>query len=413
MIGKLFRGKKPSAVLLLGLIFVFALSGAAYFTGFKYGLSQTKNIVIKGLANAQNPEDTKADFSVFWQAWDRLKEKHIDGREANEQKFIEGAIGGLADSFDDPYTVYFNAEDSKKFNDDIRGNFGGIGIEIGIRNNSLTVIAPLKGSPAERIGLRSKDNIVEIGNKPTSNLSIEQAVKLIRGDVGTEITLAIYREGWDKTKDFTITRETIMVPTIDWDINNNKIMHLRLYSFNENAEYLFGQAVSEALDKGARGMVLDLRNDPGGYLDTAVNLAGWFLSRGEVVVSEEFSTGLKNIFRANGNMRLKDFPVVVLINEGSASASEILAGALRDNRGVKLVGAKSFGKGTVQELSPLNDGSTLKVTIAKWLLPKGDAIDKNGLEPDYKVELPADWTKDKPDPQLNKAMEVIETQIKK
>ncbi|OGY59627.1 MAG: hypothetical protein A3B23_00710 [Candidatus Colwellbacteria bacterium RIFCSPLOWO2_01_FULL_48_10] len=132
-----------------------------------------------------------------------------------------------------------------------------------------------------------------------------------------------------------------------------------------------------------------------------------------MVVSEEFSTGLKNIFRANGNMRLKDFPVVVLINEGSASASEILAGALRDNRGVKLVGAKSFGKGTVQELSPLNDGSTLKVTIAKWLLPKGDAIDKNGLEPDYKVELPADWTKDKPDPQLNKAMEVIETQIKK
>jgi len=221
------------------------------------------------------------------------------------------------------------------------------------------------------------------------------------------------RDGWDSSKKFEITREIINVPTVDWSMKNGDVIYLQLYNFNAQAESLFYNAMLNGLMKGGKGLVLDLRNNPGGYLDEAVNLAGWFVDRGSVVVKERYADGHEQVLRTNGNQALKGFPVVVLVNEGSASASEILAGALRVDRGIKLVGVKTFGKGTVQEVDSLKDGSTLKITTANWLLPDGTLIDKNGLNPDYEVKLTDDDIKAKRDPQLDKALEVLRAEINK
>ena len=394
------------------IVAVILFSLASYNLGFTSGLSQTKNIEITGLKNAENPDVVQEDFSTFWEAWATLKAKHINGATTSERTLLEGAIQGIAGSFDDSYTTYFNVQESKKFNEDVRGTFGGIGAEIGIKSEQLIVVAPLKDTPAERAGLKPKDNILEVDGKSTGGMRVEEAVKLIRGEPGTKVILTIFRDGWDKSREIPIIREVIQVPTLKSEIGEDGIWRVDLYSFNRNSETLFAKAVSDALAKGAKGMILDLRNNPGGYLDVAVRLAGWFLERGDVVVRERFASGKEDELKTYGNERLKDFPVVVIINEGSASASEILAGALRDNRDIKLVGAKSFGKGTVQELVSLEDGSMLKITIANWLLPKGLLIDKNGIEPDYKVEVKDEDLENDIDAQFNKAKEVLRSQIR-
>lgn len=400
--------KKATLQFLAGiLVGIFVLGGALY-VGYRLGQQDPHVVTVKNITNIDDPE-VKADFGVFWQAWESLREKQIDGAKATEKNLIYGAISGLARSFKDPYTVFFPPPEAKKFEQDVSGSFGGIGAEIGMKDNQLVVIAPLKNSPAERAGLKAKDKILKIGDTVTDGLSINDAINIIRGEIGTKVTLTIFREGWDRTKEFTIVREEIKVPTVDSDVKEGNILHLKLYAFNENAPVLFHRAVVDGLLKGAQGMVLDMRNNPGGFLEVAVNLAGWFLPRGSTVVSEHFRSGPDNVFRANGNQALKTFPVVVLVNGGSASASEILAGALRDVRGIKLVGEKTFGKGTVQELAKLTDGSSLKITIAKWLLPSGKAIDKNGIVPDFEVKI-TDKDKDT-DPQLAKAIEVLKEQI--
>ena len=407
------HSKEKSNLLKLLLIVFFLLSaaGLSYFLGFASGAQYPQNIVIEGVSNIDTPAEISTDFTTFWEAWSVLKDKHINGDSLEPKKMVDGAILGLTGALEDPYTTYFNAEDSKKFTDDIRGNFGGVGMEIGVKGGDVIVIAPLKESPAEKASLKPKDIILEVDGKALSGMSVDEAVKLIRGEIGTVVKLTVFREGWAKTREISITRENIQVPTLDWKFVGNKVAYVQLYSFNENALPLFGRAAREFTDQGALGVIIDLRNNPGGYLESAVDIAGWFLERDSLVVTESFSSGYKNVFRASGNGLLKNMPVVGLINSGSASASEILAGALRDNRHIKLVGEKSYGKGTVQELVNLNDHSTLKVTIANWLLPGGTLIDKNGIEPDYKVALPDDWMKGDPDTQLNKALEVVEQVI--
>jgi len=391
------------------ILTVILVSAVAFFIGFGYGLGQTKNITISGLSGAETPDGLAADFSVFWEAWDKLKAEQINAKKISNQDMVYGAIKGIAGSLDDPYTVFFSPDDSKKFQDDIDGNFGGIGAEIGIRDRQLMVIAPLKNTPATRADLRAKDMILKIDDKITDNLTVEEAVRLIRGVKGTKVKLMIFREGWKMPKDIEIVRETIQTPTVDWSVKNNDVIYLQLYSFNRNTEEVFKQAVNEAKAKGGKKMILDLRNNPGGYLEVAQDIAGWFLKKGDVVVKERFTDGNENVLLAKGNQSLKDMPVVILINEGSASASEILAGALKVDRGIDLVGEKSFGKGTVQQIVKLKDDSTLKITVANWLLPDGTLIDKNGIEPKYKVKITEEDIKAEKDPQLEKALEIIKT----
>lgn len=395
---------KKSAIIVIAIVIVF-------YAGFRLGFSQRPSYIV---SDDSNPLDV--DFSLFWDAIDLAKNKFVNADNIKDKDFLYGAIRGALSSLDDPYSGFFEPVDAQKLDEDLTGSFGGIGAEIGVKNNQLIVIAPLKNNPAEKVGLKAGDKILAINGTSTADITVEKAVKMIRGKTGTQVVLSIFRDGFEEAKDFKIIRQIIVVPTLDWEMKTSDIAYVQLYSFNANAESLFYQAALSALVKGARGMVLDLRNDPGGFLDTAVDIAGWFLKKGEIVVVEKFRSGEKKYLRANGNSALNNMPVVILVNGGSASASEILAGALKDNRGIKLVGEKTFGKGSVQELENLKDGSTLKISIAEWLTPKGTAINKKGIIPDYEIK-PAEKKDDKnknefkSDPQLDKAMDILKEEI--
>jgi carboxyl-terminal processing protease len=406
---KIYR-KTAGIILACILILSFATSGA-YYLGFKTGLEQTKNIVIKNVTDTDAPEDVKINFSLFWEAWSKLKEKHIKGTEIDERTLLYGAINGITNAFDDPNTTFFEPDEAKKFNEDISGNFSGLGAEIGIREGRLLIISPLKDSPAEKAGLQPGDYITKIGGESTNGITVEEAAKKLRGEPGTKIVLTILKEESGEEKDIEITREPIQIPTVEWDMIDGNIIHLRIFSFNANTPTAFQKAMISSLLDNGKGMILDLRNNPGGLLDVAVDIAGWFLDRGSIVVTERFTSGEEKPFRASGNEALKDFPVVILINKGSASASEILAGALSVYKDTKLIGEKSFGKGTVQSLEELSDGSTLKITIANWLLPDGTIIEGNGLEPDFQIQISQEEIEAGKDPQLNKAIEILKQEL--
>lgn len=394
------------------VIFGLTLLGGAFWFGFNAGTRFPQVLLVQGVKNLEADMPVAADFSVFWQAWQKVSENYVNIEKVKNQDKVYGAIKGLVGSLNDPYTVFFDPKDGEKFAQDIKGNFGGIGAEIGIRKDQLTVIAPLKDTPAFKAGIKAGDKIFQIGSKPTDGLTVNESVGLIRGEIGTEVTLTVFRDTWDKPKEIKIVRATIVVPTLDYETREGNLAYIQLYSFNANSENLFGDSVRQAMRKNSKGLILDLRNNPGGYLSVAVDLAGWFLSPGTLVVSETAKNGPREQFKAQGNGSLKDFPVVVLINEGSASASEILAGALRDNLGTKLVGKKSFGKGTVQQIESLKDGSSLKITVANWVLPSGKVLEGQGLDPDYEVVPPEDL-EEKKDLQLDKAIEVLKSEIAK
>jgi carboxyl-terminal processing protease len=388
--------------LLIGLVTAVAVVGGAYYVGFEQGAGK-RSIVI-----TDPQEILNVNTSLLWEVIDTLKQKYIDAPSVTDQDILYGAIKGAADSLGDPYSVFLPPADAKKFSEDIAGSFGGIGAEIGMKNNQILIIAPLKGNPAEKAGLRAGDKILKIDEAFTAGMNVDEAVKLIRGKEGTTVQFLIMRDGWDDAREFSVIRATIIMPTLDWEMKPGQIAYIKLHNFNANVPPLFSQAVFEALFRRAKGFVIDLRNNPGGYLEVSTNIAGWFLKRGEVVVQERFQTGEVNELLASGNAALEKVPVVLLVNEGSASASEILAGALRDHRGVKLVGEKTFGKGSVQEVVELKDGSSLKVSIAEWLTPKGTQINKKGLEPDVVVtSATEDEEKADKDLQLEKALEVL------
>jgi carboxyl-terminal processing protease len=404
------------------------IAAGSFYFGYQRGIEQPKTIIIENVTNLDDGRKIETNFGVFWEAWDLIKKEYIKGAETVDKNLIYGAIQGLVNSLEDPNTIFLPPDDSKKFEEDVTGSFGGIGAEIGIKKNQLMVIAPLKNTPAEKAGLKAGDKILAINNENTQGIDVNQAVKKIRGDIGTEVTLTILREGWEKPEDFKIIRANIEIPTLEWNLivkedgqkivsekdenwllkkDGKEIAHIKLFSFNQNAPIAFYKAALRMLVGKTDGLILDLRNNPGGFLEVAVNLAGWFLNKGDIIVTEKFKNENEIIFRANGNEALIDLPTVVLINEGSASASEILAGALRANRGVKLIGMKTFGKGTVQELQSLSDGSKIKLTIANWILSDGTIIEEQGLKPDFEVELKEEDLENKKDPQLEKAIEVI------
>ncbi len=388
------------------------LLAATFYGGYKIG--SVKDAASTATNGVQNSLLQNADFSLFWDAVKALKDNYYGIHKISDQDIVYGAIKGAVQSTGDPYTVFFTPSNAKKFNEDLSGSFGGIGAEIGIRNNQLTVIAPIKGNPAEKAGLKTGDQILKIDDTiVTSDLSVDEAVNLIRGPIDTKVKLMVMRNGWKAAKEFDITRKTIHIPTLDWKMVNGNIAYIQLYNFSANASSLFYEAALSALLQGARGVVLDLRGDPGGFLEVATDIAGWFLPRGDVVVKEKLRSGDENILRANGNAALTHMPVVVLIDGGSASASEILSGALRDDRSIKLIGEKTFGKGSVQEVQTLKDGSSLKVSIAEWLTPDGHTINKIGLQPDIQVPITDQNTKEGKDPQYDKAIEIIKQEMAK
>ncbi len=399
--------KRAVFITVIALVFLAALGGAA-LAGYGYGYSHSVRIT-------DSKQLLDSNFNLFWEAVDIAKSKFVDASQVSDEKLMQGAIKGMLSAFDDPYTTYFNASDAKKFQDDLNGSFGGIGAEIGIREEQLVVVSPIKGNPAEAVGLRPMDRIWKIDGKDTTGLAVEEAVKLIRGNPGTTVTLSIYRDGWRDAKDFKIVRAIIQVPTLDSEVktlsSGQKVAVMKLYNFNANVPQLFYTSAVKAMQEGANGIVLDLRSNPGGFLDVATNLGGWLLKDGSVVVRERKHSGPDEVLEAHGNAALADIPMVVLINSGSASASEILAGALRDIRGIKLIGEKSFGKGSVQELTTMSDQAEIKVTIAHWYTPKGTKIDKLGLKPDIEVKMTdEDYTK-KRDPQMDKALQVLDAEL--
>ena len=318
----------------------------------------------------------------------------------------------MVKSLGDPYTVFFPPEEAKRFNEDVKGSFEGVGMEIDVKKGQLIIVAPLEGTPAQKAGLKAGDKILAINSTSTADLTLEEAVKLIRGPRGTAVTLTVQRESWEKNQDIKIIRETIQVPSLKLELKKTKkgdTAYLKIYQFSERTSFEFQKTALDILNGQVQGIILDLRNNPGGYLEVAQDVAGWFLERGQTVVVEDFGFGKdQNVYKAEGPALLSAYPLVILINQGSASASEILAGALRDNRGISLVGEKSFGKGSVQELENLTGGSSLKITVAKWLTPKGKLIADVGLEPDFKIEVTEKDFEAEKDPQLEKALEIIE-----
>lgn len=408
---------KSKQILVLSITISLALGFTGGFWFQNLGTANSLNTV-KTLINKEQGKPESVDFSLFWKVYGDLSAKYVDQGKIDPQKVLYGAIGGLVNSIGDPYTVFFEPVTSKKFQEEISGSFGGVGMEIGKRNNILTVISPIKDTPAFKAGIKTGDKVLKIDGKLTNNLSVEEAVNLIRGKKGTKVILTIQTET-SAPRDVELVRDAIKIPTIDWRLieqGNKKVAYMQIYSFNQTVDSEFKKASEEILKSNATSLIIDLRNNPGGLLDSAINLSGWFLDKNKVVVSEAFGNGIKNEFRSNGNSALKKYPTVILMNGGSASASEILAGALHDNRNIKIVGEKSFGKGSVQELQNYGDGSSLKVTIAKWLTPNGISISEKGIEADIEVKFNEDDLKEEgkieigtpgKDAQLDKALEIL------
>lgn len=393
--------------ILIGFVLI-VLSGTI---GYELGIRHPQTFEVRGIVNANGNVVPASDFAIFWDAWRTIQASYLRAGEVKNGDMIYGAAEGLVESLKDPYSIFMNPSDSKRFSEDINGNFGGVGAEIGMKNDQIVIIAPLKDSPAEKSGLLSGDKILEINASSTVNISVNEAVKKIRGPKGTTVTFTIGRSGHEKPLTIKVVRDTIVIPIVEWKMKEGNIAHIQLFTFSEDSAMRMEKALRETQAAGAKGIVLDMRNNPGGYLDAAVAIAGYFTDSGTTVVYEEFRNGKRDTFLSRGTPIIKGIPIAVLLNSGSASASEILAGALKDNLGFPIIGEKSFGKGTVQELTQLRDGSEIKLTIAHWILPKGTQIDKNGIVPDIAVKMTDADREKKLDPQLDKALEIVKKRI--
>ena len=396
--------KTKSTIITLFLVVVFF--GLGIYLGFH---SQSEIGKVVGLSNKETPTTITTDFSPFWKAWNTINEKYPDAKKITDQERVYGAISGLVSSLNDPYSVFFNPEETKSFEEDIAGSFTGIGVEIGMKNKILTVIAPLKDTPGYKAGLKAGDKILKIDKTVTSDISIEEAVRLIHGEKGTTVTLTIFRDGEKDTREVKIVRDVINVPTVETKLRPDGIFVITLNSFSANSANLFQKALKEFSDAKTDKLVLDLRGNPGGYLDAAVSMASWFLPSGKTVVTEDYNGNKPSkVYRSEGyDVFSKNLKFVILIDKGSASASEILAGAMQDYNIAKLVGEQSYGKGSVQEVINITPDTILKITIAKWLTPKGTSISLKGLTPDYKVEITQKDVDAKKDPQMDKAVELL------
>lgn len=352
-----------------------------------------------------------ANFNLLFKTWNQIENKFYkfseEKAEELKQEMLYGAIEGMIQSLNDPYSDFLRPEESLQLKEDLSGSYEGIGAEIGIRNDVLTVISPIKGTPAEKAGIMAGDKILEINGESTEEMTLTQAVMKIRGKAGTEVNLKINRD--EEILEIKVIRAKIDIPTLDFEMLNNNIAYIQLYNFYEDAPAEFKTVSQEILKSGTNKIILDLRNNPGGYLSVATDIGNLFIERGKVILKEDRGRAGIDEILSSGPGAFSQFQVIILINEGSASASEILAGAIKENNPntTTIIGKTSFGKGTVQEFIPLSDGSSLKLTIAGWLLPSGESIDGKGISPDIEVEMTEDDVKAGRDPQLEKAIEEV------
>ncbi len=398
---------------------VVVLLCVSFYGGFVYSrykltkTNQTASITESFLVESHDKEKPEnVDFNLFWEAWNLMEDKYVDQAGLDREKMIYGAISGMIRAVGDPFSGFMNPEETNAFSNDMEGTFEGIGVEIGMKNDILTVIAPLEGTPAHNAGLRSGDKILKIENELTTDLTIDQAVARIRGEKGSEVTLTVLSNGVDDPKEIKIVRDTINVKSVNVEMKEDGIAIIKISRFGDDTTLEFSKAATQAITSRSRGIILDLRNNPGGYLESAIDISSKFVPKGKVVVSEESGDGSKKNFEARGGSILSDIPAVVLVNGGSASASEITAGALRDNLGVPLVGEKTFGKGSVQQLEKLSGGSSLRITVARWLTPNGEQIMDKGLDPNVHVELTQEDYNNDRDPQMDKALEVLKEKMR-
>lgn len=343
------------------------------------------------------------DFRLFWDAWNALSTTYVD-QPVSQTQMLYGAIAGMTAAIGDPHTAYFDPKATQLFNNELDGSFEGIGAEIAIKKEQLVVVAPLEGSPAQAAGLRSGDRILAIDGEDTYGMTLDYAVSKIRGPKGTKVKLTIGRPGSD-TREVEITRREIKLVSVSWNMIDS-VAYIKLSYFHDDTKKLLDRAILDIVKRNPTGIILDMRGNPGGYLDVAIDVAGEWVDDA-VVVYEKMGDGTLEEHRSRGKARLKSYPTVALINQGSASASEIVAGALKDTgRGI-IVGEKSFGKGSVQTIYPFFDGSSMKITIAKWLTPNQHTIDKEGIQPDIEVKLTDEDFDEDRDPQLDKALEIL------
>ncbi len=397
--------KRNNKILIGSLIFL------SFLFGWALGHLDTQKQAKDYLPGIEISNNKHPDFSLFWSVWDQITQNYDGTLDYN--KLIYGAIDGMVKSIGDPYTMFLTPDQSKKFNEDLEGSISGIGAEVGMKDDRAVIIAPIDNSPAQKAGLKPQDIILKIDDLDTKGIDINTAVTKIRGEVGTNVKLVVQRG--DKTLDFTITRAQIDIKSVTWEVKDNNIGYIEISRFDSKTPELIKEAATDLANKNVKAIILDLRNNPGGYLDAAVDVSSQFVKDG-VVVTEKRTVGdeKKKEYKASGNGVLTDtnIPMVVLVNEGSASASEIVAGALQDHKRAILIGEKTFGKGSVQAVESLGQGSTLHVTVAHWYTPNGKNIGKEGLVPDTTVKLTdEDFTNGK-DPQLQSAIDYLKAKIK-
>lgn len=401
---------------LRNLVIVVILLVITFRLGYGYG--QRGGLPTIGnnfsFSNTTPPASQNVDFSLFWDVWRRLYANYLDKKALDPQKMVYGAISGMVQSLGDPYTVFLPPTQNKETKESLGGQFEGIGAQLGVKDKKIIVVAPLKGAPAEKAGIKAGDWIVKVDGKDTFSWTLPQTVTAIRGPKGTSVTLTLVHKDQDNTFDVKVTRDTINIPSVEWSyksVGGSKVVYLKLSQFGDNTNDEWNKAIADITQKinsdksgQIKGLVLDLRNNPGGYLSGAVYIGSEFLKEGPIVMQES-ADGSRSTYSVNRTGQLTSIPMVVLVDKGSASASEIVAGALQDRKRARLVGETSFGKGSIQDVQDLEGGAGLHITIAKWLLPSGRWINGIGLTPD--VSVTNDENKPDVDAQLNKAMDLL------
>ena len=386
---------RNSAILCLIGVFIF---GLGYLFG--HGNLQLDKNYVPHLVKRELGKPKDVDFDLFWDVYSRVQDESLHS--ATAQTTLYGAISGAVSALNDPYSTFLTPEETKLFLSDLSGQVEGIGAEIGKRNGVPVVIAPIDGSPAAQAGLKKGDNIIAIDGQSTENMSLDAAVLKIRGAPGSQVKLTVLREGEEKTREITITRAAVAVKDAEWQVTKG-VMIVRLRQFGDSANSDLEQIASDMKSKKITKLIIDLRDNPGGLLDKAVAALSEFLPADKVAVKQVEKDGSIEELKTSGSPIIPDARAIVLVNGGSASASEIFTGAFQDHKRGQVIGEKTFGKGTVQALEELKGGSSLKLTVAKWLTPSGREIDKGGIEPDITVPMSQEDYDAGRDPQLDRA----------
>ncbi len=390
--------------LLVGFLLVVLLIASTFLAGF--GVSRLVFQTKPGQVRDGAPTEFQTAMPVFWEAWNIVKNEFYK-QPLDDKKMTYGAVAGMVQALGEPHTMFVDPDTAKKENDDLQGTFEGIGATVNMDQGRLTIVSPIKGSPADIAGLRAGDVVLQVNDTVIQNMDVNQAVSLIRGPKGSTVKLKIQR-GSQPSFDVSIVRDTITSPVVESKMLDNNIAYLRLNEFTATAPDLMHKELQNLLGQHPKTLILDLRNNPGGYLYVAVDIASEFLKQDSVVLIEKHKNGDQQEYKTKGGGIANDIPIVLLVNEGSASASEIMSGALKDYKRATIIGTKTYGKGSVQSPVELSDKSQLRVTIAHFFSPQGHEIDGVGVLPDIQVDDPTDLQISRnEDPQLDRAVQYI------